>query len=370
MSNGVRTFAQQLKHFSRSVDIVDSHTFDGVRELLIRYVKGELGNDAYFELLREQPMERQVGLRTFWSSEPFTDQMWPVRTPEGGYTRLAAVAFDHERPLWVVNEEKTALRESDRHQDQWSNIKDLPAYVPVVDLAMKTCIIVPLRRRSVLGVFCIEAPSYVSATDVARRELQLLSDALAILLELWQMNQSQSRLTQEAISELNEVVSASNFPRLTKPQVFVAYSHEADPDVVNVIRETLSDYGDSDKVEVTYWDQIRDTGNITVQIGQRITKSRFGVCYFSEPSKAPGSEHRYSDNANVIFEAGMLHAMTNAPGGPPSGWIPIRERDSPPAPFDFSNERIEYVPRTNSGDISDTFKYQLERRMKALLGEA
>jgi hypothetical protein len=76
---------------------------------------------------------------------------------------------------------------------------------------------------------------------------------------------------------------------------------------------------------------IADSGAITAQIADKIVKSRFGICYFSEPGQQP-SQHKYVDNPNVIFEAGMLHALINSPDAPPSGWIPVREDDSPPPP--------------------------------------
>ena len=62
---------------------------------------------------------------------------------------------------------------------------------------------------------------------------------------------------------------------------------------------------------------------------------------------------RYDDNANVVFEAGMLHARTlvssDTEGGEPAGWIPVREKASPDPPFDFAAERILVVPRTRGG---------------------
>lgn len=79
----------------------------------------------------------------------------------------------------------------------------------------------------------------------------------------------------------------------------------------------------------------------------------------------------YADNPNVIFEAGMLHALINSPDAPPSGWIPVREKDAPPAPFDFANERIELVPRDERGKIEeDQFRRRIRRRVDDLLSMA
>jgi hypothetical protein len=96
-------------------------------------------------------------------------------------------------------------------------------------------------------------------------------------------------------------------------------------------------------------------------------RSRYGICYFSEPDPSDGG-HKYVDNPNVIFEAGMLHALINTPDAPPSGWIPVREDDSPAAPFDFADQRIERVPRDQDGQVvEERLRAQVQRRIVALL---
>ena len=45
-----------------TVDIVDDEIFDRVRQLIYKYVKNELGA-AYFELMREQQLDVDSGLR-------------------------------------------------------------------------------------------------------------------------------------------------------------------------------------------------------------------------------------------------------------------------------------------------------------------
>lgn len=367
MRDRARTFADHLRHFSHSVDIVDDRTFDGFRTLVYRYVREELEID-YFELMREQSVDGKPGLGTFWSSQE-KNHVWQIRPQRDKYGNLITASYDRNKPLWIVNSTKASLLDANAYEDQWSGIRNLPIYEPAADAPIRTLIVVPLRRRRVLGVYFLETQSYISITPVATRELQQLGDAIAILFELWEVNRSQSRFTQEALSDLDGILRTTRFPKLTKPRVFVAYSDRADR-VVNVIQEVLDQF--SDKVEITRWDQIRQPGNITVQIAEKIAKSKFGVCYFSEPVKdATISDKEYVDNSNVIFEAGMLHALTNSPEAQPLGWIPIREEKSPRAPFDFSTQRITYVPRMRSGELNETrFRQNLEKGVRELLGEA
>jgi hypothetical protein len=72
----------------------------------------------------------------------------------------------------------------------------------------------------------------------------------------------------------------------------------------------------------------------------------------------------------VIFEAGMLHALFSSLEGEPSVWIPIREVRSPPAPFDFSQERIVTVDRLPNREVDETpFRKKLEASVTVLLAE-
>jgi hypothetical protein len=345
---GSRTFAAHLKQFSRSVDIVDKATFDGVRDLIVRYVRRELGEKAYFELLRD---------RKQWLSLHHSD---------GKFETAAAMSFAREKPLWVValSEEPLESSPPSEWQDQWSQVTDLPAHRSPTNRPMKTLITLPLRIKRPLGLFYLESPHFLVAGEEARNEISLLGGALATLLELWELHETHSDLTGEAVADLQDMVTNAQFPRLTRPQVFVAHSIRADGRVTDVMRDVLRKY--KARIDVTYWSDISEAGNVTTQIGEKILNSRFGICYLSEPAEG-GSETRFVDNPNVVFEAGMLHALANAPSGPPSGWIPIRERESPPAPFDFAHERILEVPRSSTGEVAPSFETGLQTRVEALL---
>ena len=97
MTSTTSTFANQLRHFARAVDIVDDEIFDRVRQLIYKYVKTELGA-AYFELMRDQPLDQEPALKMFWSSED-EDHLWPVRRPDGSYTNAVAAAFAEGQPI-------------------------------------------------------------------------------------------------------------------------------------------------------------------------------------------------------------------------------------------------------------------------------
>jgi hypothetical protein len=364
------TLAGQLLHFAQSVDIVDDKTFEAVRRVVYRYVTTEL-KGAYFELMQEQTSGngvRQVWVKTFWSSQN-KDHFWPIQADQK-YHNPVTQAFNVGRPIWLLDADKKPLGENaGSYKDLWSSLTGMTPYEPS-DPPTRTLIAVPLYCRRRLGVYFIEIRDYIELSDVASEELQRLADALAILLELWYVNRTQSEYTSEAIADLNQMLSAAKFPRLARPHFFVGYSNRADSAVTGLIKEVLD--GFSDKIEFTDWADMTASGNISSQIGEEIGRSRFGICYFSEPT--PGAAHPWDDNKNVVFEAGMLHERTRANSeqnqGEPTGWIPIREEDSPPAPFDFSGERILQVPRTQSRVNEQRFREMLSRRIDGLLQQA
>jgi hypothetical protein len=366
-SNDVKTatLAGQLEHFAQSVDIVDDRTFEAVRRLVYQYVTTEL-KGAYFELMKEQITEngdREIRIQTFWSSQN-RHHLWTVHADQNN--NPVAEAFRMGSPLWLLDTNKEPLTEAGRYKDYWSGLTRMTAYQPSVP-PVRTLLAVPLFCRRRLGVYFIEIPEYIERNNVATTELKRLADALAILLELWYLNRTQAEYTSEALADLNQMLAAAKFPRLAKPHFFVASSKRADPAVTGILADVLDGY--SDRLEFTDWAEMTAAGNISLQIGEEIGRSRFGICYFSEP--AGDGDHQYDDNKNVVFEAGMLHERTRSHAeqnsGEPTGWIPIREEDSPSAPFDFSGERILHVPRAQSRVNEHRFRELLTRRIDTLL---
>src|SRR6266699_2980504 len=147
MNGYTNTFAHQLRHFARSVDIVYDGTFDGIRSLIFRYVTNELGA-AYFELMREQPMERSAPtwLKMFWSSDE-RGHSWPVHEQDGAHTKLIPLAFGKDQPLLIVDGVKHVLKGAGDLTDEWSGNEDLPPYEPVADNDVRTLVVLPLRRK-------------------------------------------------------------------------------------------------------------------------------------------------------------------------------------------------------------------------------
>ena len=94
--------------------------------------------------------------------------------------------------------------------------------------------------------------------------------------------------------------------------------------------------------------------------------------YLSEPDPdgALGGK-RYSDNPNVLFEAGMFHVLRHNRGESLEGWFPIRESTewTGNVPFNFAGDRILILPRDGRGElIRELFVERLERHLGRLFG--
>jgi hypothetical protein len=177
------------------------------------------------------------------------------------------------------------------------------------------------------------------------------------------LNQVQVQGTRDAIAYLRRIKETITFPQLARPQMFVGFPNKADEQVIGALNAVLDEF--SDRLRIIRWNRIVESGTITAQIAEVIAKSQFGLCYFSEPD---GEAKRYRDNPNVVFEAGMLQALTGPPAHEVAGWIPVREENSPQPPFDFAGERIELVPRGADNQVNEELlRTRLRGRIQRLL---
>jgi hypothetical protein len=345
------------------VDIVDDSTLNETRRIIYEYLQSEL-DAATFEVFLSSWVDNAPGLRTSWSSAN-RDFTTTIKGDDNKYTSQLAVSLDTGNPLWIVNPEREPLRSAESYVDQWSRVIDLPPYKPPINEDLFTSIVIPMRRPSnrILGVIALESATYLDIAEYSRSELELLADALGVLIDLDDLNQMQTQGTRDAIGNLRRIKDTVVFPQIAKPQLFLAFSAAADQEVVGVLVEVLEEF--DSQLRVVQWDQIEDSGTITSQLAEEITTSRFGICYLSEPEDNTG---RFADNPNVIFEAGMLHALAVLSAQERSGWIPIREEKSLATPFDFAGERIEVVPRAAGDRLNEArFRARLRARIENLL---
>ena len=205
--------------------------------------------------------------------------------------------------------------------------------------------------------------------------MERIASALGLLHQTHLTTQAEQEATRLALANLDTLREQSKLDTEARPRLFVASSSEADADVTRAIAEVLKDF--DELVSAQHWHEVDRPGNINQQIERRIRGAAYAICYFSESRSARGTEHgsvngntKYIDNHNVLVEAGMLHMVTRTAPEAGSGWVPIREKDSPPPPFDFAANRMIIVPRNDDGSLNEQeFRVDLSKKLRALIHE-
>ena len=360
------TFGSRLKRFALSVDIVDDTIFEQAWELVRQYITEQL-NPTYWALLVGSEVNKEPGLLAQKCSRGNKPSFSIMN--DGHYTGLAAYSFGESKTLWLVSDDKEPLRPEKPVHDQWSNAENLPAFESPED-EIRTAVFIPLRQKGhTIGLLDLQSPQYNELTSKIKTEMDLIAHTLVVLLSLLESSRAQREHTLEAINLHRKALREESWPSLTKPKIFIASPGKVDDDVMGVILEVLDDY--SDRLDVHYWKDSSASGNINMDILKQVKESQFGLCYFSEPTEDPEGKYKYQDNINVVFEAGMFQSQTNLNvTDRPEGWIPIREIKplTPPAAFDFAQERMITVERLNNGKPNiEKLRGTLKARIENLL---
>src|SRR5215213_6568823 len=168
MARRGNSFGAHLRHFAKSVDIVDENVFNQVRHLVFKYVKDELRAE-YFELSLERIVDGERGLQMFWSSRDERGHTWRLQKEDGVYNNPVTQAVAEARPLWLVGSDRSSLLEADSYVDLWSKVTGLPRYQQSADQPVHTVVIVPLKHKRVLGAYFFETYEYLGGiTDEAK----------------------------------------------------------------------------------------------------------------------------------------------------------------------------------------------------------
>jgi hypothetical protein len=361
-----KTFGELLQQFSYSVDTVDKTTFEKIHTLVKEFT-GKTLDMEITDILVEGAVGESTGL-----IKKGVNRAISVKDNLGNYTDLRAFSFDRKQPLWIVSKTKKLLIDCDDYCNLWTETQeDLPKYQKPIDneLQTRTAIYLPLKDKNnkAIGVLNMETESYLEITVDAKKELERITDALSILHILSDDHTVLRKHTEKALVFLESTLS-ERLPQLKKPNVFLASSTIAEDEVIGTIKEVLSDL--SDKLNLVFWKDIHEAGDINSQMLEKISTCRYGICYFSEKAiSGEKGEIQYVDNLNVTFEAGMLHALTHAQlAKSPDSWLPIRENNSPPTPFDFASQRTLLIPRDDQNTLNtESFKDSLKKRINEML---
>lgn len=366
------SFGEHLKQFALSIDFIDTGHYELVQRQIKKYLNVQIGASqvALFERTRVDDRE---GITTVWSYPKFRIHQ-TLRDEKGGYRRQLAMAIGENRNLWVISKNPLG-RKKNKGADVWGEAEDtkLPSFYAATNARPSRTAIVLITKNAQgysNGAFLIEIANTVRPSKVLRREMQLIAEAIGLLHATDVATHEQREGTTRAISTLGDLVGKLKLDTGPKPLMFVASSSRAPQDISDAIEKVLQEF--DDYVFVEPWHKMHQPGNINLQLVEKIRTAQYGICYMSEKVEQKqdpaGNGHRFRDNPNVLVEAGMLHMVTAADVVSGTGWIPVREEDSPDVPFDLGNQRMVIVKRDAEGaaDIEE-FKSDLDAKIKSLL---
>ncbi len=375
---------EQLCNFSATF-LIDDDICERVRRLIDQCICETFQIESYHVMLDGKKVGGKPGLAT----PKISGQAWcnddadsvPIYDSDNAisYRAQSTYAYQEQKPLWITSKDEKPLHESDEYIDYWSltheqNTEELPKFRNPNKRDIKTSVIIPLRHGEahVFGFICLESKKYINGDDKlserAKEEFNKLANSIGAILSAHENYLNRQNSTRNALERLEKLAQDYNLAcPLSKPIVFFASSSQADPEVVSVIRTVLNEF--RNEIEVKDWREDQSTGYIPAHIKETISDCKFGICYFSEPAKKEDkSKYNYIDNPNVMFEAGMLNSLVYSVTAAPKGWIPIREEESPAAPFDFAQERMIIIRRLNDRKINkDELITDFKGRLQELL---
>ncbi len=366
------TSAQLLKQLALSVDHVAEAEYARLIDLVRSYFR-DTERACFFDVVID-------GFRIERGNQlvPALDTAIPERdsavasifNEDGTYRGQRAFCYDKGLPLWITADNSAPLRETSETGgtfiDSWSTARSgrIPAYQFPRQGDPRTSVLYPLRYGPrVFGVMVVEFEDELRFTARAKLLVSQIGDAVSRIIWLRETTKNQLQDTQRAVAEVSREI---RFDRggIRPPTLFLAYSSRADNEVVGELIGVLDGY--CDEIEVVDWSGMGAPGSVTSQIREAISQASFGICYFSESD----GDNAFTDNPNVLFEAGMLHATKHDTDEQPNGWIPIREDKALAGdpPFDFAERRFVIVPRLNDGRLNaPAFRERLNNVISAMV---
>lgn len=372
------TFAEELASFSRSNDILRKDEFEQILRATSRYL------EANFEITKMERLVERVfrGVPHLAQTLDREDEYepYPIRDNEDRAHGLNAYAFISKRSIWVIPEDETSTLEgSTTYREMWTPNEpaELPHYLslPGVDgderqaRSTRTLISIPTINKNVTtSLIYFEADSLIYANERAKEELEQIATSISRLFDLSEQNRDTHKETEEELSLLDESSRKVWTWAVTPPSLFFAYPEGADDEVLTELREQLSTLEHQGFMKVFDWREFHEGGRITDKIEEEIGEANYFVGYLSE-RQDNGSESRFYDNPNVMYEAGMFQGLANDVTRPARSWLLIREPDSM-APFDIITMNLLLIPRNDDGALNRVeFSAEMGNRLAGLIPE-
>jgi len=375
-----RTFGSKLLEFANTVDILEEENFKKIQKYIEIYLADVLHIKYVRLMLIRETMGGDIILVKYALNKDM--QQFLLVKKEGEYNGQMAYAFSEGRKLWITPPSKEeTLNTSEIYIDHWSNRKDLPKFQQINDeIDIKTSVIIPISRNNKVnnssnhhfGVVNFESQSYLKPNKQAQKELKDISYTLGKLFQLQEGRNFQKQNTSSVIdtfdSELKYLKDEyADYFFARKPKVFLAFSSRAEQEVINSIKEVISEKY-AKKLKLISWDDKYTVGSITPQLLNNMKISEYLICYLSEKDE---EAILYEDNANVLIELGYFIGKHERSSYLRNILIIREVKCAKKVPFDIQDIYTLDVPRdiTTEEFHKKAFMEELNVKIKAILTE-
>lgn len=375
------SFGLTLRSFANSIDILREDEFQRVLSSTRKYLANNF-NINKVERLSEIVKSGVPHLAPTLSEDDQYD-LYPVRDEEGRPNGLNAAAFTRRCNFWVTpckEESDKTLDTAETYDELWNadDAYDLPRFVrlpgpdgePRPPRSTRTLISVPIsRRQAITALMYYESPDLLKPTDRAKEELSGIAQSLARLYDLQLQNKETHSATARELDEMEEICRVQGDWGAV-PSLFWAYPEDGNGDVLALLERVLRAGAAAERFQLEDWRQNRSGGRVPVEIERKIRSATYFVAYLSEPSGSADSDGpTYTDNRNVLYEAGVFQGIALDPTSRGQNWMLIREKASPEAPFDITTVNTMIVGRDEAGGLLEReFELEVEARLKAFIG--
>lgn len=371
-------FLTELQNFADAAYPIDDHSLLTIWDLVSKFLI-DIAKINYFEILLHQMGKKGPQLGTvltqtrYWSHPVPAPDTIEFRKP---YQDQTGYSFAENINLWVQKRSQTPLAAKGRDFiNCWvgsPSLRTLPPYYAFKEwTGSLTQIVIPLVVGVPIGILVLET-KWICKYDPRLAEVFVgIAKALATILSTHEACKLSRQGTENALGAVTKGYETTKkndkeHP-LAEPSLFLASSKRADKEVIQIIQKTVDLFKDT--VQLNFWQDWTTSNEIKTELMKSVARADYAICYFSEPSVNSAGAEKYQDNPNVLFEAGMLHALTTTGVGEslsttPLEWLAVREGASLPVPFDFGDKNILVVPRLENGNLD---KARFARKLTACL---
>ncbi|MDR3245562.1 MAG: nucleotide-binding protein [Prevotellaceae bacterium] len=390
-----KNLIELFQDFSQSIDIVDDEQLKSIKSIFDKIVESlsiefyEVQKAVYTDTDAVETFQNaNVVLTHYWCKGKSVSEPSVLTKDETGIYKgkgHVAYAFTNNKSLWITNKDGSPLSLKEDYIDSLpGKLRDevIPKFWNIneqkgVVKEVKTSIIMLLKYidgNIPIGILNFESSKYIPFDSKKRQLFENIGTAVATIMQLNSIKKIQSANTATISNKLLDIRDLLPLSKLLdKPKVFVAFPKCCDINVISAIKSWSKTHKKT--LEFIFWDEMNHTGNIITQIIEQINQCKYGIAYFSEEIKQKNGKIKYIDNSNVLFEAGMFHAMIFDKNDDTlmKEWLPIRENEKlclSKIPFDLIQERMIIVERTDNGKINeDIFIEELKKKTEIWIYE-